>query len=114
MQPAIAQCIEKERARQAMLQAAGRMRRFVFEVKINTCCVEARQWQRNQMRIGTALKIRFDFLDGLVRPVALFACHDEIVAAVLLLLRLHASGLKEGEAMVEKERSTGKLTLASS
>ena len=62
-----------------MLQAARRVCGFVFEVEINASSVEARERQRDQMRIGAALKIRFDFLNGFVRPVSLLGIHRFIV-----------------------------------
>src|SRR3546814_4923138 len=50
MQPAITKRIQEEGARQAMLQAAGRVAGLVFQIKIDSRI--CRQMQRDQMRVG--------------------------------------------------------------
>ena len=68
MQPAIAQRIQKQRPRQAVLQAARGVRGFVLEVQVNAMRGKGGQAQRDQVGVGTALVIGFDAGDGFVEP----------------------------------------------
>ncbi len=69
MDPAVAERIEEERARQPMLQAAGRVGGFILEVDRDAG--ESGQVQPLEMRVGGAREVRFDPADRLVGPVAI-------------------------------------------
>lgn len=59
----------KKRARQAVLEAARRVGGLVFQVEVNACARQAGQWQRNQVRVGTALVVGLNQCDGVVQPI---------------------------------------------
>ncbi len=69
VQPAVRQRIQEQRTRQAMLQAAGGVARFVLEVDIDAR--KSRQRQRNQVGVGRAVEVGVDAVDGLRHPGAL-------------------------------------------
>ncbi len=69
--PAVAQAVKEQRARQAVFQAAGRVGALIFQVQADAR--KRRQVQANQVRIGGALKIRFYFTDSIFYPRV---CHD--------------------------------------
>jgi hypothetical protein len=72
-QPTVTQRIQKQRAGQAMLKAAGGMARLILEVQINP----SKTWQAqgDQMGISTAPKIRFNQANRLKRPTRLSLMH---------------------------------------
>ena len=72
-QPAIAQGIEEQRTRKTVLQAAGRMAGFVLEVQLDAR--QARQRQRDQVGVGTALEVGFNDPDRFPGPLSVVA-HD--------------------------------------
>jgi hypothetical protein len=70
LNPAVAEAVEKERTRQAMLEAAGRVGRLVLEIKVDAGRGEARQIDPNEMRVGGAVEIGFDQAHGVRDPIA--------------------------------------------
>lgn len=50
-----------------MLQAAGRMSAFIFQIELNA--VKSRQGKANQVRIRRALIVGIDFADRMFNPV---------------------------------------------
>ncbi|MNO99776.1 hypothetical protein D3C76_915570 [compost metagenome] len=72
-QPAVAQGVEEQRTRQAVLEAAGGMAGLVLEVQVDAG--QAGHVQRDQVRIGAALKIRLDDADRLAGPGAFVDRH---------------------------------------
>lgn len=50
-----------------MLQAAGGMGAFIFQIELNA--VKSRQGNANQVRIGRALIVGIDFADRMFNPV---------------------------------------------
>lgn len=50
-----------------MLQAAGRMGAFIFQIELNA--VKSRQGKANQVRIRRALIVGIDFADRMFNPV---------------------------------------------
>ena len=52
-----------------MLQAAGRMGAFIFQIELNA--VKSRQGKANQMRIRRALIVGIDFADRMFNPGAI-------------------------------------------
>ena len=79
MHPAIAQRVEKQRARQPVLEAAGGVRGFVLEVQVDAVGSEGGQAQGDQVRVGAALVVGFDAGDGFVEPSVGGCCHPRIV-----------------------------------
>ncbi len=68
--PAVAEAIEKERTRQTMLEAAGRVGRLVLEIKVDAGRGEARQIDPDEMRVGGAVEVSFDQAHGVRDPIA--------------------------------------------
>ena len=68
LEPAVAQRVQKQRSRQTVFEAAGGMARLVLEIQFDAR--EARQRQRNQVRIGAALKVGFNNPDGFAGPLS--------------------------------------------
>ena len=64
----VADAVEKQRARQAMLEAARRMGRFVLQVEVDAG--EGRQVELQQMGVGRAPLVVLDQRDGMARPGA--------------------------------------------
>ncbi|EKD96817.1 MAG: hypothetical protein ACD_23C01243G0001 [uncultured bacterium] len=69
MQPAVAQAVEKQRAGQAVLEAAGGVGGLVFQVQVNAVAGKGGQGQGDQVRVSAALVIGLDAGDGRVEPV---------------------------------------------
>ncbi|MNV42245.1 hypothetical protein D3C71_1339140 [compost metagenome] len=68
MHPAIAQCIQKQRPCQPVLEAACGVGGFVLEVQVNAMHGKGRHAQWDQVRVGAALVVGFDAGDGFVEP----------------------------------------------
>ena len=68
-QPAVRERIQEERARESMLETAGRMARLILEIEIDAR--KARQIERNEMRVGRAIEVGLDLVNGVGRPVAM-------------------------------------------
>ncbi len=66
-QPAVGQRIQEQRARQPVLQAAGRVAGFVLQIDVDAG--KAGQRQRDQVGVGGPVVVRLDALDRLRRPV---------------------------------------------
>jgi hypothetical protein len=64
--PAIAQTIEEERAREPVLERAGGMRRLVLEIERDARDAGHRHLQ--EMRVGRAVEVRLDPPHRLVQP----------------------------------------------
>jgi hypothetical protein len=83
-QPAIAQGVEKQRARQTVLEAARGVTRFIFQIQINPG--KTGQGQRDQVGIAGALEVGFDAANG--------SQHPSLVRATCeLSRRFHAGSL---------------------
>ena len=67
--PAVAQAIEKQRPRQTMFEATGRMRTFILQ--INRDPRKTRQRQANQVCIGGTLIVGVNFTNGVFYPGAI-------------------------------------------
>ena len=66
MQPAIAQRMQEQAARQPVLQAAGGVAGFVLQVQLDAGEAGQRQW--DQVRVAAALVVGLDAADGLAHP----------------------------------------------
>ncbi len=66
--PAVAQTVQEQGAGQAVLEASCRVGGLVLEVELNIG--DGRQFHLDQVGVGGALKVGFDFADGLIGPVA--------------------------------------------
>ena len=64
VQPAIAQAIQKQRSCQPVLQAAGWVGRFIFQVQVNAVAGKAGQGQGDQVGVGAALVVSLDLRNG--------------------------------------------------
>jgi hypothetical protein len=67
-QAAVAERVQVERTREAMLEAAGRMRGLVLEVDVDAG--KARQVDLQEVRVGGARGLALECVDRLVHPVA--------------------------------------------
>ncbi|MNN06995.1 hypothetical protein D3C81_1198080 [compost metagenome] len=74
-QPAVAQRIEEQRARQAVLEAAGGVAGLVLEVQVDAR--HAGQIEGDQVRVGAALEVRLDDADCLASPGAFVVQHGD-------------------------------------
>ena len=64
--PAVTQPIQKKRTRQTMLQAAGWMSAFIFQVELNSG--KPRQGEADKMGVRRALIVGIDFADCVFDP----------------------------------------------
>jgi hypothetical protein len=71
VQPAVAQRMQEQAARETVLQAAGGVAGLVLQVQLHTR--EAGQRQRDQVRVAAALEVGLDAADGLAHPGAALA-----------------------------------------
>ena len=78
--PAVAQAIEKQRPRQAMLQAAGGVGAFIFQIQVDAR--KSGQRQTDQVRVGGALIVSVDFANGMFNPGAI---HRDFLFVILCL-----------------------------
>ena len=62
----VAQAVEEQRARQAVLQAARGMGRLVLQIEVDA--LEAGQLDLDQVGIGGPVEVSVDPLDGLADP----------------------------------------------
>ncbi|VDZ80447.1 Uncharacterised protein [Salmonella bongori] len=51
-----------------MFEATGRMRAFIFQVKLNAG--KGWQGQANKMRVGRTLVVSVNFINGIFNPIA--------------------------------------------
>ena len=67
--PAVAEAVQEQRAREPVLQGAGGVDRLVLEVEIDAPAL--RQREDVQVRVGRAVGVGVDAPDGLVDPASL-------------------------------------------
>ncbi len=75
--PAITQPVQEQRTRQSVLQAAGRVGTFVFQIELNTG--KAWQGQANKVCICRALIIGINFTDGVFNPGAIHHSYPFVI-----------------------------------
>ena len=71
MQPAIAQGVQKQRTRKAVLETARRVAGFVFQIKMNVWI--GRQMNGNEMSIGRSCEVGIDLANSLPDPDIMFS-----------------------------------------